>query len=180
MKDNVIIGISAYAGSNLSWIFEKIEFLLTIEGHKPAFYSLEKCSIGCIVSRIFSDKNHTVHIIEGITSIQEIEKIKEDIGKLIEEGKREDVTYLTHGYGIQIDWEECFAFLKKNELIDPSISRAEWREANMKDPYRNKVLECHAAINARSGNVFRFQDSSEAEPAAAIVDKIRLELKVRD
>ena len=173
MKYNVIIGISAYAGSNLSWIFEKLEFLLKFEGHKAAFYSLEKCSIDCIMSRVLSDKQHTVHIIEGITSIDEIERIK----SLATKADTEDVRHITHGYGIQIEWEECFAFLKKNDLVAPDMSRAAWREANLTDGYRNKILECHKAINARSGNVFRFQDSSESEPVGAIADKIRLELK---
>jgi hypothetical protein len=164
MQKKVIIGVSAFVGTNIPFILKLLAYLLRFYSRTITSYSLEIHSQEWIVTTILKTRRNTIHIVYDVSCPEQIESLRKYLeGQVVE---------FIH---IETTWRECLQFLQKIGKVSKDINPTQWRTANIDSVYQKNIVRCVDEINKTECDaVYYCNEGNYLEPMAKLAERILL------
>jgi hypothetical protein len=162
MQKKKIIGISSFAGSNIPLITHQIRKLQSHTIYYLTYFNREEIAKNILKPNIFIRLLQLLRlrseysIIDSIVSVEEIEWFE-----------KEFETAVFKPILVEVPWEECLTFMKKNKIISWNGTLTEYRQQYENDPYRKNILRCREYRNIE---IIKCHEGCINEVAGEIVD----------
>jgi hypothetical protein len=167
MKKKIIFGFSAFVGTNMADVLGAIQSNLRQKSQPLVVHTAVQNKIACIANQIKRNNEPVIHLIENISSVQEIRYLRTEF-------QSEVIEFV----GIEVFWQQCLEYLKSTGIVMNNRDPLLWRKRNEATPYRQGIIDCHKEIQASSAvnMVFHCDSGSFFQATGEISDMILLRL----